>query len=621
MMTAMDGGPLRVVVADDSADDRALLRRELAREFPDLETVEVEDAAAFDAALERGDFDLVITDHHLGWTSGLSVFREVRARLPDVPVIMFTGTGSEEVAVEAMKAGLFDYVLKSPQRAVRLPVAVRAALDWAGSRRRMREVEERVRWQSDVLSQVGDAVIGVDDRERIVFWSRGAERLYGVSESDALGRPLREVNRYEWLHPEEEGRAMRALEAEGAWAGENVHHRADGTPIRVESTVNLIRDAAGRPSGMVAIIRDVTELRRIQEETSRTASLLQATLDATADGILVVDEHGQIAAFNRRFVEMWHVPEDVLMTRDNDAVLRAVLPRLSDPDGFLRGVDVPWSDRETRRLDEIEFTDGRILERYTAPQMLDGEFAGRVFSFRDVTEERARERELRASHADRARLLAGIVRAQEAERAEIAGDIHDDSIQAMTAVGLRLQTLRRHLLDDETARADFAKLEETVQAAITRLRRLLFELRPRTLDQEGVAAALRLYLQDLGEEAGIAASLDDRLTVEPSGEGRIVLYRIAQEALTNVRKHARASRVDVTLEQRDGGYLVRVVDDGVGFTAVDTLQDVPGHLGLPAMRERAEMSEGWLRVDSRPGAGTTVEFWLPEEPEGASTGG
>jgi len=86
---------------------------------------------------------------------------------------------------------------------------------------------------------------------------------------------------------------------------------------------------------------------------------------------------------------------------------------------------------------------------------------------------------------------------------------------------------------------------------------------------------------------------------------------VAQEAITNIRKHAQAERVQVLLTDQDGGFLVRIVDDGVGFTAPDTLHSAKGHLGVSAMRERVEMAGGWCQLRSLPGDGTTVEFWVP----------
>ncbi|MBI4171488.1 MAG: sensor histidine kinase, partial [Actinobacteria bacterium] len=234
----------------------------------------------------------------------------------------------------------------------------------------------------------------------------------------------------------------------------------------------------------------------------------------------------------------------------------------------------------------------------------------------DITERKRAEAELQESlellgRADRGRrmLLARVVKAQEEERRRIAADIHDDSLQKMAAVGLRLQTLHRQDLGTEGDRL-LEQLEQTVELAIARLRHMMFELRPPALDRDGLAAALHQHLDEVAAEAGIEAHLENRLVIEPPRATRAIAYRIAQEALANVRKHAAAHRVDVLLESREGGLFIRIRDDGRGFSRADA-GSAHGHMGLSAMRERADLADGWCRVEGAPGAGTTVEFWLP----------
>ncbi len=134
---------LRAILIDDNPDDRALVIRELRREFPNFEAAEIVDQASFNHIFALAPGDLVITDYQLRWTDGLRVLQSIKSLWPDCPVIMFTGSGSEEVAVEAMKAGLDDYVLKSPAHYARLPAVARLVLRLAQQKQRLREAEAR----------------------------------------------------------------------------------------------------------------------------------------------------------------------------------------------------------------------------------------------------------------------------------------------------------------------------------------------------------------------------------------------------------------------------------------------------------------------------------------------
>lgn len=211
-----------------------------------------------------------------------------------------------------------------------------------------------------------------------------------------------------------------------------------------------------------------------------------------------------------------------------------------------------------------------------------------------------------------ARLLAEVVAAEEETRRRVAADIHDDTAQAVAAAGLRIDALVAEL-SDPAAREVGAKARQSLAEANRRLRRLLFELRPPALDEAGLAAALELYLADSYAHDGFDWRVVNRLRSEPSPEVRAILYRVALEALTNVRKHAHASLVEVMLERRGVGVAVRVCDDGHGFElpAPDAPAE-PGHIGLVTMRERAEAAGGRFALESTPGGGTTVDFWMPE---------
>jgi len=300
-----------------------------------------------------------------------------------------------------------------------------------------------------------------------------------------------------------------------------------------------------------------------------------------------------------------------------------------------RVLGVPLADATGRPLDEVlpeaaglpedlAVSKGGTTRRYelTGVPMPDREGApiGWLVVLRDVTERHRTQRHLRRLDEQRRFLLERLVTSQEEERRQLASDIHDDAIQAMVAVTLELQVLGGRLRDP-AAHALLERLKATATDSVGRLRQLVFELHPPLLDQVGLAAALEQYARRASELAGFSVQVSNEVRGELPAEVRVLAYRIVQEALANVRAHAKASRVAIRLEEADGGVLVRVSDDGVGFLpGVVERQQRRGHLGLVSMREQAAMAGGWCRVASAPGMGTTVELWLPGSGDGVTPG-
>ena len=214
-----------------------------------------------------------------------------------------------------------------------------------------------------------------------------------------------------------------------------------------------------------------------------------------------------------------------------------------------------------------------------------------------------------APDAERRELMAEFVTAGELERRRVAESIHDDSIQVIAAMGMRLQMLRR-AVEDADQLTMLTELEQAVQLSIARLRHLVFELHPPGLEHEGLSVALAIALDVTDRDSPADYRLDDQFSSQPSKPDAAILFRIAQEALANVREHAGASHVTVTLLERDGGHAVRIADDGRGF---DVALAAPGSTGygFASMRARARLGGGSLKVESSAGAGTMVERHYP----------
>jgi PAS domain S-box-containing protein len=203
-----------------------------------------------------------------------------------------------------------------------------------------------------------------------------------------------------------------------------------------------------------------------------------------------------------------------------------------------------------------------------------------------------------------------LVEAQESERRYIARELHDEAGQALSSLKVGLQLLGSEAGRPEGVVARVVELQRMVDSVIEGLHRLAVDLRPASLDHMGLVAALRQYAQTVSDQHGLLVQFEAVGSIERlSSDLETALYRVVQEALTNVIRHAQATRADVLLKQRGDKLIVLVEDNGVGFDL--TMAKQTGHLGLFGIRERAEMLGGTLVLESRPGSGTTIILEVP----------
>ena len=258
-----------------------------------------------------------------------------------------------------------------------------SVLDPAGMQRALQQSETRLRSVVDSASMVLWAL----DRDGVFTFSQGKMlEALGLRAGDVVGRSVFDV--YAGV-PEILADQRRAL------AGEEFTSVAEVAGIAFECRYSTVRDEAGAVDGVIGVAVDITERRRVEAERERAASLLRATLESTADGILVVDVAGRIASYNQKLADMWELPEAVLEAGDDEAAIAHVLAQLREPERFVAKVQELYRHPERASFDVIEFSDGRVFERYSQPQRLGDQIVGRVWSFRDVTAGRHAEAELR----------------------------------------------------------------------------------------------------------------------------------------------------------------------------------------------------------------------------------
>ena len=616
-------------------DDPGLLEAlaETIRSAPDLELVgRAADAGEAVQVASTTNPDVVLMDSRMPGGGGVAAARLLAERMPNVRLVALSAHEDTSTALDMVEAGAVGYIVKGVpeteiieaiRRAYRGQMSIAVELGQTllqALQREIRELkaaEDQLR-QSEkrgmvILESVPDAVVIVGDGGMIELVNEQAEKLFDYRRGELVGQPLEVLvpDRYRHVHQHMRAKVEGERYARPMETGRHFNaRRKDGSEFPVDISLSpLVEDGKQKT---IAAIRDVTSRSITEEAQRKSEQLFRGLLDSAPDGMVIVDVSGLVQVVNlqaeRLFgysrMELRGQPIEMLLPeRFRAAHLRHRFGYFGRPQARPMGANL---DLFGRRKDGSEFP----VDISLSPMESEGGLLV-IAAVRDLTDRQEAKRKLDESEAiqQRQRLFARLVGAQEEERLRIASDIHDDTIQAMTATSLRMQQLRRHLTDP-TQIEMLTRLEDAVRESITRLRRLMFDLRPATLDRSGLAAAMRDLLERLEAETDIKFELENHTEAEPDGEVRTALYRIAQEALANVKKHSGAKSVHVDIRTLSNGCRVRIADNGHGFD-VEGSESKPGHLGLVSMRERAQIAGGWCSIKSPPGQGTVVEFWLP----------
>ena len=379
---------------------------------------------------------------------------------------------------------------------------------------------ESNRFRGEALAQINDVVIAVDNERRLTYLNPAAEQKYGVRASEVLGLKAEEILTVHWPDGDKTGEISASLAKEGAWRGELIHVRRDGSEFSLEATVSTLSDRDCESIGRLSVIRDISERKRAEKELQKAHDELE---------LRVTERTKELAAANATLKE------------------------------------------EMAERAKVEKQRGDLLQR--------------------------------------------IVSSQEDERRRIARDIHDKLGQRVTALRLQIASLSDDLGDRDKSDGSIELLQRTALRLDSEISFLAWELRPAALDDLGLPEAAKAYIEDWSHNYKISSDFDirgfgtDRLLPEVETH----LYRIMQEALNNIIKHANATNVNVLLERKRSGVNLIVEDNGKGFTpSRNGTRQAGDGLGLIGMRERALLIGGDVQIESSPGMGTTLFIRVPQ---------
>jgi PAS domain S-box-containing protein len=619
--------PLRVLIVEDRQSDAELLIYALQHSGFTLDWVRVETASEY-LVLLRPEIDVILADYSLPQFGAVEALRLLQERGLDIPFIVVTGTISEQVAVECMKQGAADYLLKDSL--VRLGAAVSRALEDRWLRLEKRRAEEQLSYQANLLENISDAVISTDLDFIIQSWNRAAESIYGWQRAEAIGKRIHEIIPPEYVNGGARDSSLKLLFEQGYWEGEVVQPRKDNTQVNILSSVSLIKDSSGNPVGVVGVNRDITERKRAEAALLASEEKFGAVFRESLDMILIIDsDSGEILSANRATQIILGYDPDTLVGKPFSMLFSAEAP-LSEPE-FVHKLREKGS-----LLDSQIFVtaDGstRLID-VTATLISWGDRRAILATFRDITEQKRLEAELMEKELLRVAL----------EKEQELGELKN---RFMSTVSHEFRTpLAMILTSSELLERYYDKLSaerravafDTIKAQVKHLGDMLddisviikaqmgrLEFHPTPLDLEQLC---RQVVNEIQTTIGIAHQLTFTCQVEFSNipiDERL-LQHILRNLLSNAVKYSPPGESVSVILRREGNQIVlEVQDHGIGIPAEDrehlfqpyyragNVGTISGTgLGLKIARDCAELHGGGITFVSEEGKGTTFTVRLP----------
>jgi two-component system, cell cycle sensor histidine kinase and response regulator CckA len=618
---------LRVLHVEDSERDVALLTRHLARAGYDLRSERVETAAAMRAALEAGEWDVVLCDYSMPHFSAPEALRLLKETGADIPFIIISGTVGEETAVEAMRAGADDYLMKDSL--TRLVPAIERGMHEAENRRARRRVEEALRESEDryrdLVEHSHDLICTHDLEGRILSVNRTAAEALGYDREALLGRNIRDALPPEHRHEFDD--YIAEIQKEGIARGLMTVRTRAGEK-RVWEYTNTLRTEGVAAPIVRGVAHDVTERLRAEEALKKSEAELRAIFEAMTDVILVLDAEGRYLKIAATNANLLYRPPARLIGK----TLHEVFPA-EQADFFLAHVRQALRERRMHRVEYSLQIDGAEVWFDGSVSPMSGDAV--VWIARDITE--------------RKRLEEQLLQSQKMEAVgQLAGGVAHDFNNLLTAInGYSDLTLRR-LSPEDPLRRNVEEVRKAGERAAALTRQLLAfsrkqVLQPVALDLNALVSDMEKMLRRLiGEDVELRTALAPDLGSIKADPGQV--EQVVMNLCVNARDamprggHLTVETKEVVLGEDSGSRLVAVTpgphvmlsvcDTGTGMDE-ETLERIfepffttkeagkGTGLGLSTVYGIVKQSGGYIEVESEVGRGTIFRVYFPRAGEGA----
>jgi PAS domain S-box-containing protein len=501
------------------------------------------------------------------------------------------------------------------------------------------QADKAIALLASIVDSSDDAIISKGLDGIITSWNRGAERLFGYTAKEAIGRPITLIIPAERL--DEEARIIERLRQ-----GERIEHfetervGKDGSRLDISLTVSPVRDAAGRVIGASKVARDITGRKQAEESLAEQARLLQLTNDA----ILIRDSCDRITYWNRGASELYGYSSEEALGRISHALLRTQFPIPLDQinehvrnedrwtgelahirkDGRKAIVISRWAlDRDKKGAPEfvLETNNDVSAQKQSEKALRENQEQLRALAESLESQVRARTQELEErnaeinAQADALRTLSRrLLQNQDEERRRFARELHDSAGQTLAALGMSVSAIARAAETNSPELAQNVVEARTIVDQLTRdIRTTSYLLHPPLLDEIGLRAAAEWYVRGLAQRSGLDVSFTMSQNFERlSPELELVVFRLIQECLTNIHRHSNSKSAAIRIERQGPNLFVEVQDHGQGMSPerLTEIQSQGTGVGIRGMRERIRQFQGNMNIESD-SSGTRIFVALP----------